>query len=105
MSWLTGTRYMSQADCGDVMGARSASKSAYHRTTPTDDQFAVLHRHLNSDHPGQASYVMLNSYGGEINRRDPSDTVAAQRDSMTEVPRSSASTIPGSDPPSRRGVT
>ncbi|MFC9754061.1 FAD-binding protein [Streptomyces sp. NPDC056921] len=84
MSWLTGTRYMSQADCGDVMGARSASKSAYHRTTPTDDQFAVLHRHLNSDHPGQASYVMLNSYGGEINRRDPSDTVAAQRDSIAK---------------------
>ncbi|MCX5339785.1 FAD-binding protein [Streptomyces atratus] len=84
MSWLTGTRYMSQADCGDVMGARSASKSAYHRAAPTDDQFSVLHRHLNSDHPGQASYVMFNSYGGEINRRAPSATVAPQRDSVVK---------------------
>ncbi|MER6318248.1 BBE domain-containing protein [Streptomyces sp. NPDC001581] len=84
MTWLTGTRYMSQADCGDVMGARSASKSAYHRATPTDDQFSVLHRHLNSDHPGQASYVMFNSYGGEINRRAPSATAAPQRDSVAK---------------------
>ncbi|MFJ5730056.1 FAD-binding protein [Streptomyces paradoxus] len=84
MSWLTGTRYMSQADCGDVMGARSASKSAYHRAAPTDDQLAVLYRHLHADHPGQASYVMFNSYGGEINRRAPSDTVVPQRDSVVK---------------------
>ncbi|WP_370665948.1 FAD-binding protein [Streptomyces sp. IBSBF 2507] len=84
MSWLTGTRYMSQADCGDVMGARSASKSAYHRAAPTDEHLAVLHRHLHLDHPGQASYVMFNSYGGEINRRAPSDTVVPQRDSVVK---------------------
>nr|AAP69581.1 putative oxidoreductase [Streptomyces griseoflavus] len=84
MSWLTGTRYMSQADCGDVMGARSASKSAYHRAAPTDEQLSVLHRHLHADHPGQASYVMFNSYGGEINRRGPSDAAVPQRDSVVK---------------------
>ncbi len=84
MSWLTGTRYMSQADCGDVMGARTASKSAYHRTTPADDQLSVLYRQLNSEYPGFASYVMLNSYGGEINRRSSSDTASPQRDSIAK---------------------
>ncbi|WP_410634881.1 FAD-binding protein [Amycolatopsis sp. cmx-4-83] len=84
MTWLTGTRYMSQADCGDVMGARSASKSAYHRSAPTGDQLAVLYRHLTSDHPGQASYVMVNSYGGEINRRGSAATASPQRDSTAK---------------------
>lgn len=84
MTWLTGTRYMSQADCGDVMGARSASKSAYHRAAPTDDQLAVLHRHLTGEHFGPASYVMANSYGGEINRRDRGATASPQRDSVAK---------------------
>jgi FAD/FMN-containing dehydrogenase len=84
MTWLTGTRYMSQADCGDVMGARSASKSAYHRAGPSDDQLAVLHRHLTNEHPGFASYVMLNSYGGQINVRGRTETASPQRDSIAK---------------------
>lgn len=84
MTFLTGTRYMSQADCGDVMGARSASKSAYHRSAPTDDQIAVLYRYLTTPHPGPASYVMLNSYGAQINLRDRAATASPQRDSIAK---------------------
>ncbi|MDJ0362317.1 BBE domain-containing protein [Rhodococcus sp. H29-C3] len=84
MTWLTGTRYMSQADCGDVMGARSASKSAYHRKALTDTQISVVYRHLTNQHPGTASYLMLNSYGGEINRRGSSETASTQRDSIVK---------------------
>ncbi|MCE0537640.1 FAD-binding protein [Kineosporia rhizophila] len=84
MTFLTGTRYMSQADCGDVMGARSASKSAYHRAAPGAGQLAVLYRHLTTPHAGPASYVMLNSYGGEINRRERTATASVQRDSIAK---------------------
>lgn len=97
MTFLTGTRYMSQADCGDVMGARSASKSAYHRAAPSTDQIAVLHRHLTSPHPGQASYVMLNSYGGEINQRARTATASPQRDSIAKSSWFTAWLDPGLD--------
>ncbi|MGL5829252.1 MAG: BBE domain-containing protein, partial [Angustibacter sp.] len=84
MTWLTGTRYMSQADCGDVMGARSASKSAYHRKCPSDEQLARLYAHLTDEHPGHASYIMVNSYGGRINLRSREDTASPQRDSIAK---------------------
>ncbi len=97
MTWLTGTRYMSQADCGDVMGARSASKSAYHRQCPSDTQLATLYGQLTSNYPGHASYVMVNSYGGRINLRSRTATASPQRDSVAKTSWFSAWLEPAHD--------
>jgi 2-polyprenyl-3-methyl-5-hydroxy-6-metoxy-1,4-benzoquinol methylase len=96
MPWLTAVRYMGQADSGPVLGMRNKTKAAYLRSAHSPEQLATLYRWFTrEDYFAIESVMMLNSYGGAINRREPHETAAVQRDSIVKA--SYSATWPGAD--------
>ncbi|MFI8852964.1 FAD-binding oxidoreductase [Streptomyces sp. NPDC053499] len=98
LPWLTGSRFMGQADSGPVMGARLKTKAAYLRTAYSEEQLATLHRWFTKeDYFGRESLMMLNGYGGAINAVGPAETSSAQRDSVIKAAYSAAWDDPAED--------
>ncbi|MEI5101961.1 FAD-binding protein [Streptomyces sp. PmtG] len=83
LPWLTAALRGSGEAVGDW---HIKIKSAFLRRAFTDRQIAVAHHHLTRADTGViAGSVVLNTYGGAVNTRDPAATAMPHRDSVLKL--------------------
>lgn len=82
MPWFQATQTLN----GSGDNQRGKYKSAHHRKSFSSHQIGEFWRYLSdSSYDNPEGLVQIDSYGGEVNRPDASDTAVAQRDSALKV--------------------
>lgn len=99
LPWLRATRYLGTASAiGNHPAVRGDHHSAYLLKGFTDEQIAVIHRHLTDDGiDNPNAMVVVNLVGGRIGAVAPRDTAVAQRGAIAKALFQSLWTDPADD--------
>jgi FAD/FMN-containing dehydrogenase len=99
MPWFHAVRYLAtNAPVLTNPTLRADHKSAYHRTSYTDAELAVIYKYLTSTEIANPNaMVLLLPFGGNINAVDPAATAFAHRSSVLQALYQSFWSDPGDD--------